>query len=159
MMWVQGIRQGVEDAEAPVGSGSLRCSRSAICREAHGEGAQGPGAGVGLPYLHAHFLRIWEKQRQPVAPNPTPGETLQTPGRGSHTAWAAHHQLGEWCQKPRIMCENCWSFSAETRDRFQGGMDGGKRFMSVWDRYFLFSVFSVKFKPQNFHFRSTWNVD
>lgn len=99
---MQGIRQGVEDAEAPVGSGGLRCSRSAICREARGEGAQGPGAGVGLPYLHALFgkRRIWEKQRQRVAPNPTMGEILQTPGRGSHTAWAVLRQLGEWCKKP-----------------------------------------------------------
>lgn len=56
--------------------------------------------GAGLPYLHAHFLRIWEKQRQRVAPNPTVGETLQTPGRGLHTSWAVHHQLGEWCKKP-----------------------------------------------------------
>lgn len=90
-----GIRQGVEDSEAPVGSGGRRCSRSATCREAHGEGAQGPGAALGLPYGRAHFLRIWEKQRQRVAPNPTVGETLQTPGGGSHTAWAPHHQLGE----------------------------------------------------------------
>lgn len=58
-------------------------------------GAQGPGAAEGLPYLPPHFLGIWEKQGECVAPNPTVGETLQTPGRGAHTAWAVHHLLGE----------------------------------------------------------------
>lgn len=64
-----------------------------------------------------------------------------------------HIQLGlhitSWGSDGRdqaIMCEHCWSFSAETRDRFQGGMDGGKQFMSIWDKYFCFQF-------------SQWNIN
>lgn len=53
---MQGIRQGVEDAEAPVSSGGLRCSCSAICREAHGEGHRGLGLQKGS---HICLLIFW----------------------------------------------------------------------------------------------------
>lgn len=120
---MQGIRQGVEDAEAAVGSGGLRCSRSAICREAHGEGLR-PGAG--LPYLHAHFLRIREKQSSVWHQIP-PWERLYTHLVEAHTHLGLYiTSWGSDARNPAIKCEHCWSFSAETRDRLQGGVGGRK---------------------------------
>lgn len=140
---MQGITQGAEDAEALLSCGGLGCSRSAICRGAHG-GALRPGAGVGLPSLDAHFLGIWEKQKDVTWHRIAPWETLYR-----HMVEGPEQlrlYVTSWVNSARnqaIIYENYWSFLLAEKPKmgFKAGGVWGNSSCQFETDIFVFSFF------------------
>lgn len=141
---MQGITQGAEDVEAPLGCGGLGRSRSAICRGAP-RGARGPGAGGGLPSLDANFRRIWEKQRDSTWHRIPLWEALYrhvVEGPKQLRLYVTSWMNG--ARNQAITCENyCFCLLAEKpKVGFKAGGVGGNGSCQFETDIFVFSFFS-----------------
>lgn len=112
--------------------------------EPTGGGARGPGAGMDLPSLDAHFLRIWEKQKDVTWHRIPPWETLYRQVVEGPKQLRLY--VTSWMNSARnqaIIYENYWSFLLAEKPKmgFKAGGVWGNSSCQFETDIFVFSFF------------------